>query len=63
MPEAEIHFVVCLEEDGVLIGLDCWEEETETPACAKAWLPPEPRTASAQLLLDGWSSSDLPGSS
>jgi hypothetical protein len=29
MPEAEIHCVVCLDEQGRLIRLDCWEEETD----------------------------------
>jgi hypothetical protein len=29
MPVTEIHCVVCLEEDGRLIRLDCWEEETD----------------------------------
>jgi hypothetical protein len=27
MPEAEIHCVVCLEEQGRLIRLHCWEDE------------------------------------
>ena len=27
MPVTEIHCVVCLEEDGRLIRLHCWEEE------------------------------------
>jgi hypothetical protein len=29
MPEAEIHCVVCLDEQGRLIRLACWEEETD----------------------------------
>jgi hypothetical protein len=29
MSVTEIHCVVCLEEDGRLIRLDCWEEETD----------------------------------
>jgi hypothetical protein len=27
MPETEIHCVVCLEEQGRIIRLHCWEEE------------------------------------
>ena len=41
----EIYCVVCLEEDGRLIGLECWDEKRRQlrPACGKAWSSsPEP---------------------
>ena len=35
--EMQMHCIVCLEEEGRLIRLHCWEEEAITPSSGSPW--------------------------